>query len=228
MNAGLQQKVMGLSVSLHCASQINMFPQLQELEKLDFDWYHIDITDGVFAPNFALGTSLVRELKGVVKKPLHVHLMTVKPEEKLQSFREAGADGLSFHLETTNFPYRLAREIKKNGMTAGVILTPITPVESLGELVHEVDLITIMSVEPGYSGQNFLEFSYDRIGNLKRILENAKAEALIEVDGGVDDEIAAACKKCGADCIVGGFYTIFKQGRGLTENYHALMQSLRD
>jgi ribulose-phosphate 3-epimerase len=224
---GKKLSVKGLSVSLHCASQIKMFPQLEELEKLDFDWYHIDITDGVFAPNFALGTSLVRELKGAVKKPLHVHLMTVKPEEKLQSFKEAGAAGLSFHLETTNFPYRFAREIRKNGMIPGLILTPITPVESIGDLIHEIDIVTIMSVEPGYSGQSFLEFSYDRIRALKKLINNAKAETLIEVDGGVDNDIAETCRKCGADCIVGGFYTIFKQGRSLTDNYHALMDRIR-
>ena len=224
---GKKLSVKGLSVSLHCASQINMLPQLLELENLDFDWYHIDITDGVFAPNFALGTSLVRELKGMVKKPLHVHLMTVKPEEKLQSFKEAGAAGLSFHLETTSFPFRLAREIRRNGMTPGLVLTPITPVESIGALLHEVDIITVMTVEPGYSGQSFLEFSYDRIRTLRGMIDNAQAETLIEVDGGVDNDIAETCRKCGADCIVGGFYTIFKQGRSLTENYHALMERIR-
>lgn len=218
-----RSSIKGISVSLHCASQIDMMPQLRELEELDFDWYHVDITDGVFAPNFALGTSLVRELRDFVRKPLYVHLMTVHPEDKVDSFRDAGAEGLSFHFETTHFPYRLARQIRERGMKAGIIVTPKVRVDSLGELIHELDTITIMSVEPGYSGQSFMTFSYEKIRSLRKILDEAGSEALIEVDGGVDFDIAEKCMDLGADSIVGGFYTIFEPAGTISENYQRLL-----
>ena len=216
-----------VSVSLHCASQIDMMPQLTELEQLGFNWYHIDITDGVFAPNYALGSSMVLELRRFTSKPIYVHLMTVKPEEQVRPFLEAGVDGVSFHLETTHLPFRLVRSIHGHGTKAGVVLAPITPVEALGELIHVVDLVTIMSIEPGYSGQSFMQFSYEKIRQLRAMLNKAESDALIEVDGGVDNSIAEECMRCGADCIVAGLYTVFDSRASLTENYHALMKALR-
>lgn len=215
-----------ISLSLHCASQLDMMSQLRELEQLDFDWYHIDITDGVFAPNFALGTLMVQELRRFTERPIYAHLMTVAPEEKVRSMAEAGVNGVSFHIETCRFPFRLAREIRSLGMSPGVVLTPITPVSALGELIHEIDLITIMSVEPGYSGQQFLPFSYGKIRALKQLLTAAKCDVMIEIDGGVDNEIAAQCRQHGADCIVAGFFTVFRSDAGLTENYNALVKAL--
>ena len=116
-----------VSVSLHCASQIDMMPQLTALEQLGFDWYHIDITDGVFAPNYALGSSMVLELRRFTSKPIYVHLMTAKPEEQVRPFLEAGVDAVSFHLETTHLPFRLVKSIREHGTKAGVVLAPITP-----------------------------------------------------------------------------------------------------
>lgn len=216
----------GLSVSLHCASQVNMYPQILELEQLRFDWYHIDITDGFYAPNFALGTRLIEELDKIVTKPMYVHLMAVNPEEKLKALYDVGAEGFSFHIETTNFPFRLIDQIKKKNMFAGIIITPNIGIERIKYILPEVDSVTIMSIEPGISGQTFLDFNYQKIQQLREMIDSTNSSAIIEVDGGVDDAIAETCLSLGADSIVGGFYTMFKQGYSITENYNRLMKHI--
>ncbi|MBN1791313.1 MAG: ribulose-phosphate 3-epimerase [Bacteroidales bacterium] len=173
------------------------------------DWFHMDIMDGVFVPNISFGIPVVQAVKRIAAKPLDVHLMIVEPEKYLHKFRDAGADILTVHIEACRHLHRTIQEIKELGMKAGVTLNPHTPAESLKEIISFVDMVLVMSVNPGFGGQKFIPTSYEKIRKTRSMIEESGSRALIEVDGGVDLSNAAALFEAGVDILVTGT-TVFK------------------
>jgi len=170
------------------------------------DWFHLDIMDGVFVPNISFGFPIIKQIKKYAKKPLDVHLMIVNPDKFIKEFKDAGADILTVHYEACTHLNRTIEAIKANGMKAGVSLNPHTPVSVLQDIIEYVDLVLIMSVNPGFGGQKFIGNSYNKITQLKELINNKNSKALIEVDGGVDMSNAKQLIDTGADVLVAGSY----------------------
>ena len=168
------------------------------------DWFHLDIMDGVFVPNISFGFPLVEAVKKLSKKPLDVHLMIVEPDRYISWFRESGADILSVQIEACKHLHRTVHAIRDEGMKAGVVLNPHTPVGSLEDIITDVDLVLLMSVNPGFGGQRFIENTYEKIRQLKALILKKQSTALIEIDGGVGFENAAKLVEAGADVLVAG------------------------
>jgi ribulose-phosphate 3-epimerase len=173
------------------------------------DWLHLDIMDGVFVPNISFGFPLIEPIKKISEKPLDIHLMIIDPDRYLTRFIDAGADILTVHYEACIHLNRTITEIKKSGIKAGVSLNPHTPVSLLRYILPYVDMVLIMSVNPGFGNQSFIPDSYDKIRELKRMIDNGGYKVLIEVDGGVDLTNAADLYTAGADILVAGT-SVFK------------------
>jgi ribulose-phosphate 3-epimerase len=195
-----------IAPSILSADFVNLEKGIQMLNKSKADWIHIDVMDGIFVPNITIGFPVIKRIKQVAKKPLDVHLMIMQPERYFDKFKEAGADILSIHYENSTHLHRSVLAVKQAGMKAGVVINPHTATDVLSEIINEVDLICVMSVDPGFGGQKFIENTYSKIVSLKTLISAAKSKALIEVDGGVDNTNAAKLLKCGADVLVAGNY----------------------
>jgi ribulose-phosphate 3-epimerase len=182
----------------HLAEAIKM------VNESEADWFHLDIMDGVFVPNISYGMPLVKAIRSMAEKPLDVHLMIVQPERYVERFKEMGADILTVHWEACTHLHRTIYQIKNAEMLAGVALNPHTPVAGLEDVINDVDMVLIMSVNPGFGGQRFIERSLHRIEELKRMIKRNHSECLIEVDGGVDLSNAQALVDAGADVLVAG------------------------
>ncbi len=168
------------------------------------DWFHVDVMDGVFVPNISFGFPVLKSLQQHAKKPLDVHLMIVDPDRYIQAFKDAGAAVLTVHIEACTHLHRTIHAIKQTGMKAGVALNPHTPVSLLSEVLAELDLVCVMSVNPGFGGQKFIENTYRKIEQLHLMKENLGANALIEIDGGVDFNNYQKLIACGANVLVAG------------------------
>jgi len=177
---------------------------IQMVNESEADWFHLDIMDGVFVPNISYGMPLVKAIRSMAEKPLDVHLMIVQPERYVERFKEMGADILTVHWEACTHLHRTIYQIKNADMLAGVALNPHTPVAGLEDVINDVDMVLIMSVNPGFGGQRFIERSLHRIAELKAMIKRNKSECLIEVDGGVDLSNAQALVDAGADVLVAG------------------------
>lgn len=177
---------------------------IQMVNESAADWFHLDIMDGVFVPNISYGMPLVKAIRSQAEKPLDVHLMIVQPERYVERFKEMGADILTVHWEACTHLHRTICQIKNADMLAGVALNPHTPVAGLEDVINDVDMVLIMSVNPGFGGQRFIERSLHRVAELKAIIKRNKSECLIEVDGGVDLSNAQALVDAGADVLVAG------------------------
>jgi ribulose-phosphate 3-epimerase len=182
----------------HLAEAIKM------VNESEADWFHLDIMDGVFVPNISYGMPLVKAIRSQAEKPLDVHLMIVQPERYVERFKEMGADILTVHWEACTHLHRTIYQIKNADMLAGVALNPHTPVAGLEDVINDVDMVLIMSVNPGFGGQRFIERSLHRVAELKAMIKRNKSECLIEVDGGVDLSNAQALVDAGADVLVAG------------------------
>lgn len=193
-----------IAPSLLSANFTNLAKDIEMVNNSSADWLHLDIMDGVFVPNISFGLPIISAVKKICKKPLDVHLMIIQPERYIRAFKDAGADILSIHIEASTHLHRSIQEIKNLGMKAGVVLNPHTPVHSLDDIISELDLVLIMSVNPGFGGQKFIHNTYNKISDLKELINKKNSNALIEVDGGVTIENAGKLVETGVDVLVAG------------------------
>lgn len=187
----------------------NLNSEIEMVNKSEANWFHIDVMDGVFVPNISFGTPIMKVLKKNAKKTLDVHLMIVNPDNYLESFAELGADILTVHYEACTHLHRTVQRVKDLKMKAGVAINPHTPITSLKSIIKEIDLVCIMSVNPGFGGQSFIEGTYSKIEELKSLIKEQSSKAIIEIDGGVNSENAKKLIDCGANALVAGSF-VFK------------------
>lgn len=193
-----------VSPSILSADFANLQRDVEMINGSAADWFHVDVMDGVFVPNISFGLPVVKAVKQHATKPLDVHLMIVDPDRYITAFRDAGADFLTVHLEACTHLHRTVQQIKKEGMKAGVAINPHTPIASLEDIIQELDLVLVMSVNPGFGGQSFIERTYSKIKYLREIIAENNASCLIEVDGGVNSQNAPLLIQAGADALVAG------------------------
>lgn len=182
----------------------NLEKDVQMLNRSQADWIHLDVMDGVFVPNISFGMPVIKRVRQLSEKPLDVHLMIVQPERYIHTFKEVGADLLTVHWEASTHLHRTICQIKEEGMLAGVALNPHTPVAVLEDIINDVNLVLIMSVNPGFGGQKFIKRALHKISELREMIERNDSEALIEVDGGVCQDNIADIVSAGADAVVAG------------------------
>ena len=190
--------------SLLAADFLHLDSDIRMINGSEADWFHLDIMDGVFVPNLSFGFPVVEKIAEAAQKPLDVHLMIIDPDRYISRFREAGASVISVHYETCPHLHRTLDFIKKTGARAGVVLNPHSPVNLLREIIRDADLVLIMSVNPGFGGQKFIEGTYEKLMELRELCEKKNANPLIQVDGGVDLSNAAALVEAGAGILVAG------------------------
>lgn len=198
-----------ISPSLLSADFGNLSTDIQMLNNSEADWLHLDVMDGIFVPNISFGMPIIRKVRELSEKPLDVHLMIMQPERYIEEFKRCGADILTVHWEASTHLHRTIHQIKDHDMLAGVAINPHTPVSLLEDVINDVDLVLIMSVNPGFGGQKFIERTYQKVRDLKAIIERNGSEALIEVDGGVNLDNAPLLRDAGVDAFVAG-NTVFK------------------
>ncbi len=190
--------------SILAADFANLQKEITMINDSSADWIHVDIMDGVFVPNISMGLPVVQAVKKHARKPLDVHLMIVQPERYLEDFRKAGADVLTVHIEASTHLHRTIQHIKSLGAKAGVALNPHTPVSSLSEVLEDIDLVCLMSVNPGFGGQKFIPNTYQKIRELSKMIAAKNAQVSIEIDGGVNMENAQPLLDAGATVLVAG------------------------
>lgn len=200
---------MKVSPSLLAADFADLTPDLEMINRSDADYLHLDVMDGVFVPNISFGFPVLKAVAGVVRKPLDVHLMIVEPQKWIGQVRDLGAEIMNVHQEACLHLDRCIHNIHEAGMKAGVTLCPSTPVEMLRDVIQELDLVLIMTVNPGFGGQQFIMHSLDKIRRLRRLISESGSKAMIEVDGGINAQTAPLVAAAGADIAVSGSY-VFK------------------
>lgn len=193
-----------IAPSILSADFANIQRDVEMLNKSEADWIHVDVMDGVFVPNISFGFPVIKAIKKHAKKSLDVHLMIANPDTYLQAFKDSGADNLSIHYEGCTHLHRTVHAIRDLGMKAGVAINPHTPVNVLQDIISEIDLVVLMSVNPGFGGQKFIESIHQKVKYLKQLIKTKKSHAKIEVDGGVDLKNAPLLLKNGADVLVAG------------------------
>ncbi len=198
-----------VSPSLLAADFTDLRSEIDMINRSDADWLHMDIMDGVFVPNISFGFPVLEAVAGICKKPLDVHFMTVHPEDYIEMTARIGAMMMNIHYEACTHLHRTIYEIKKHGMKAGVTLNPTTPVLMLEDIIGDVDMVLLMSVNPGFGGQKFIENTISRVKRLRQLITTSGSQALIEVDGGVQAETAPRLVEAGVDVLVSGSY-VFK------------------
>ncbi len=198
-----------IAPSVLAADFANLQRDSEMLNQSEADWFHIDIMDGVFVPNISFGMPVLKAIAEHAKKPLDVHLMIVDPDRYIETFAALNAAVLTVHYEACTHLHRSLQKIKSCGMKAGVALNPHTPVHLLTDIIQDIDLVCIMSVNPGFGGQSFIENTYAKVKELKQLILDKGAATLIEIDGGVTDQNARALTTAGADVLVAGSF-VFK------------------
>lgn len=190
--------------SILSADFLNLGRDIEMINNSDADWYHLDVMDGRFVPNISYGMPIIKTMKKTAKKPFDVHLMIVEPEKYFEAFKDAGADVLTVHYEASTHLHRSLQAIKALGMKAGVSLNPHTPVSVLEDVITDIDLVLIMSVNPGFGGQKFIPQAIEKVRKVKSMIKETGSNALIEIDGGVTVENAPELVAAGVDVLVAG------------------------
>jgi ribulose-phosphate 3-epimerase len=193
-----------IAPSILAADFGNLQRDIEMINTTDADWLHVDVMDGMFVPNISFGSEIVKVAKKYSHLPLDVHLMIEKPERYITQFRDAGAENISVHYEACTHLHRILQQIKDTGAKAGVALNPHTPVALLKDIIEDVDLVILMSVNPGFGGQKFIYQTLEKIRTLKEIIITTNTNTLIEIDGGVGMQNAEAILQAGADVLVAG------------------------
>ena len=200
-----------IAPSVLSADFANLQKDIEMINRSDADWFHIDIMDGVFVPNISFGMPVLDAINKHAKKTIDVHLMIVDPDRYIATFKKLGADILTVHYEACNHLHRTLQAIKAEGMKAGVALNPHTNVDLLEDVIQDIDLVCIMSVNPGFGGQSFIENTYAKVEKLKALINKKNAATLIEIDGGVTNKNAKQLVDAGADVLVAGSYVFSAQ-----------------
>jgi len=195
-----------ISPSLLAADFMNLKADIDMVNNSDADWFHLDIMDGVFVPNISYGLPLVSQISKIAKKPLDVHLMIVDPDRYIEAFKKAGSDILTVHYEACTHLHRTVQNIHSHDMKAGVSLNPHTPVAVLEDIIQDLDVVLLMSVNPGFGGQSFIENTYTKIEKLKALIAEKNADVIIEIDGGVNTDTGKKLVEAGADALVAGSF----------------------
>jgi len=211
-----------IAPSLLAADFGNMQRDVEMVNQSEADWHHLDIMDGVFVPNISYGMPVVKAIAIHATKPLDVHLMIIDPDRYIKTFAELGAAVLSVHYEACSHLHRTIQAIKADGMKAGVALNPHTNINVLEDTIRDIDLVCMMSVNPGFGGQSFIENTYEKVKTLKSLIQGRGANTLIEIDGGVTSKNAKALVDAGADVLVAGSF-VFK-----SENPTQTIQELKE
>ena len=195
-----------VSPSLLSADFLHLSKDIEMVNRSQADWFHLDIMDGVFVPNISYGLPVVSQIKKMATKPLDVHLMIVQPERYVEAFHKAGADILTVQYEACTLKQRTIQQIKAQGMKAGVSLNPHTPVSLLEDVIEDIDVVLLMSVNPGFGGQSFIEQTINKVDKLKKLIMESNSHTLIEIDGGVNFETGKRLVNAGADALVAGSF----------------------
>ena len=198
-----------IAPSVLAADFSNLQRDIEMINESDADWFHIDIMDGVFVPNISFGMPVLRDIKKHAKKTLDVHLMIVNPDQYIETFSELGADILTVHWEACTHMHRTIQAIKATGMKAGIALNPHSSVNQLKDIIKDIDLVCLMSVNPGFGGQSFIENTFEKVKELKELMLSTGADCQIEIDGGVTNKNAKKLVEAGANILVAGSY-VFK------------------
>ena len=193
-----------IAPSLLASNFLRLEDECKMLNESDADWLHLDVMDGRFVPNISFGLPVIEQIRKATQKPCDVHLMIEEPERYAEAFRKAGADRLTVHLEACLHIHRNIQQIKSLGMKAGVALNPGTPVDLLCDVLHDIDTVLLMSVNPGFGGQEFIPHTFQKIRNLRRMIHDRGLNTLIEIDGGVTVDNGGSLCKAGADVLVAG------------------------
>ncbi|MBT8258546.1 MAG: ribulose-phosphate 3-epimerase [Flavobacteriaceae bacterium] len=195
-----------IAPSILAADFGNLQRDVEMVNASEAHWFHIDIMDGVFVPNISFGMPVLKAITKHANKPVDVHLMIVDPDRYIKTFKELGTDNLTVHYEACTHLHRTLQAIKAEGMTAGVALNPHTNISLLEDTINDIDLVCMMSVNPGFGGQSFIENTYKKVTQLKELIEKKGANTLIEIDGGVTDQNAEKLVNAGADVLVAGSF----------------------
>ena len=210
-----------IAPSILAADFGNLSLECKKIDKSNADWFHLDVMDGLFVPNISYGMPIVKSIRKMTKKPLDVHLMIIEPERYIDKFIEIGSDILTVHVEATSKMDNIIDKINHSGIKSGIAINPDTPISKLDDYISNVDLICLMGVHAGFGGQKFIKKTFNRLEELKNLINSKNSSALIEIDGGVNENNFEELKNLGADVLVAGSY-IFN-----SSNYNAAIDLLK-